>query len=117
MKGWKVFILCISTVLMFSPIVLASNEYPANQDVIDNQNSNETDYTVSILVGNFSEIDNSSSSIKSTYYIREDQTITHYVSVDSGVNYLEVGLNWGDPSDSLTLSILTLSHSIFFYLA
>ena len=33
------------------------------------------------------------------------------MSVDSGVNYLEVGLNWGDPSDSLTLSIFTPSGS------
>jgi len=39
--------------------------------------------------------------------IREGQTNTHYSNVGSGVNYLEVDLNWGDPTDSLSLTIYT----------
>ncbi|HIH94196.1 TPA: hypothetical protein HA338_09160 [Methanosarcina acetivorans] len=37
--------------------------------------------------------------------------MTHYVGVGSGINYLEVDLNWGDTIDSLTLSISTPSGS------
>lgn len=39
--------------------------------------------------------------------IREGQTNTHYSNVGSGVNYLEVDLDWGDPTDSLSLTIYT----------
>ena len=42
--------------------------------------------------------------------IREGQTNTHYSNVGSGVNYLEVDLNWGDPTDSLSLTIYTPSN-------
>ncbi len=39
--------------------------------------------------------------------IREGQTKTYYSNVGSDVNYLEVDLNWGDPTDSLSLIIYT----------
>ncbi|MDI9395252.1 MAG: hypothetical protein QM426_07475 [Euryarchaeota archaeon] len=35
--------------------------------------------------------------------------MTYNVNVGSGVNYLEVDLNWEDTSDSLTLSVYTPS--------
>ena len=39
--------------------------------------------------------------------ITQGQTNTHYSYVGSGVNYLEVDLDWGDPTDSLSLTIYT----------
>ena len=46
-----------------------------------------------------------------TYYISQGQTRVHTGNVGSGVNFLEVNLNWGDTSDSLTLSIYDPSGS------
>jgi hypothetical protein len=40
-------------------------------------------------------------------YIIKGQTKVYNVYVGSGVSFLEVDLNWGDRSDSLTLSIYT----------
>ena len=45
----------------------------------------------------------------STQYISQGQTINHYVSVGSGISWLEVDLNWGDTSDSLALTVYSLS--------
>ena len=45
----------------------------------------------------------------STQYIVQGQTINHYVSVGSGVSWLEVDLNWGVPSNSLALTPYTPS--------
>ena len=39
--------------------------------------------------------------------IMQGQTNTHYSNVGSGVNYLEVDLDWGDPTDSLSLTMYT----------
>jgi len=39
--------------------------------------------------------------------IMQGQTKTYYSNVGSGVNYLEVDLDWGDPTDSLSLTIYT----------
>jgi len=46
-----------------------------------------------------------------TQFISQGQTITNNVNVGSGMNYLEVDLNWGGTSDSLTLSVYTPSES------
>ena len=37
--------------------------------------------------------------------IREGQTMYYYSDVESGANYLEVDLDWGDSTDSLSLTI------------
>jgi len=39
--------------------------------------------------------------------ITQGQTKTYTSNVGTGVNYLEVDLNWGDTSDSLSLTIYT----------
>ena len=46
-------------------------------------------------------------SVRISDSIIEGQTNTHYSYVGSGVNYLEVDLDWGDPTDSLSLTIYT----------
>ena len=37
--------------------------------------------------------------------IREGQTMYYYSDVESGANWLEVDLDWGDSTDSLSLTI------------
>ena len=69
------------------------------------------DYIANSWMENSFEIENSISSLRSTQSISQGQTITHNVNVGSGVNYLEVDLNWGDTSDSLNLSVYTPSGS------
>ena len=43
--------------------------------------------------------------------ITQGQTKTYYTNVGSAVNWLEVDLNWGDKTDSLSLTIYTPSGS------
>ena len=97
--------------LIFVPAVSAKEEYTVNSDTEDTFTSAGKDYIISPWVENSSDTENSISSLRSTQYISQGQTINHYVGVGSGVNYLEVDLNWGDTSDSLTLSISTPSGS------
>lgn len=111
MKTWKVFVLCIFIGLIATPAVLAEEEYAVNSVTEDTLASAERDYIVSPWIEHSPDIENSVSSLRSTQYITQGQTINHYVGVGSGVNYLEVDLNWGDTSDSLTLSISTPSGS------
>jgi hypothetical protein len=54
---------------------------------------------------------NSAFSLLSTNYIVQGQTIYHSVNVGPGVKYLEVDLNWGDTTKSLSLGIYTPSAS------
>lgn len=97
--------------LMAVTSVSAEEEYVVNSSIGDTLASAEIDYIVSPWTENSFGIENCISSTRSTQYIRQGQTITHNVNVGSGVNYLEVDLNWGDRSDSLTLSVYTPSGS------
>lgn len=94
MKIWKISLLCIIIGLISIPSALAEEEYTISPFTQDSEN-----------------LDNLICSILSTQYISQGQTITHNVNVGSGVNYLEVDLNWGDTSDSLTLNVYTPSGS------
>jgi hypothetical protein len=108
MNIWKVLTLCMVAGLLFVPLALADEEHGVNAAIKDNlvsAKNDKIDYIVS------PSTDDSGLSAKSTQYITQGKTIVHYVSVGSGVNYLEVDLNWGDTSDSLTLSIYTPSGS------
>lgn len=111
MKTWKVCVLCIITGLLAVPAVSAKEECAVNSGTEDALASTVKDYIVSPWTENFLSTENSVSSLRSTQYISQGQTITHNVNVGSGVDYLEVDLNWGDTSDSLTLSIYTPSGS------
>lgn len=104
-------ILCIIIGLMAVPAASAEEAYAENSDTKVTLDSAGNDYVVSPSTENSSDTENSISSLRSTQYISQGQTINHYVGVGSGVNYLEVDLNWGDTSDSLTLSISTPSGS------
>ncbi|WP_245860390.1 pre-peptidase C-terminal domain-containing protein [Methanosarcina spelaei] len=84
------------------------SENSKNKVVLD---STGEDYVVSSWIENPFDIENSVSSLRSIQSISQGHTITHNVNVGSGVNYLEVDLNWGDTSDSLTLSVYTPSGS------
>ncbi|WP_235270740.1 hypothetical protein [Methanosarcina mazei] len=97
--------------LIFIPAVSAEEEYTVNSDTEDTFTSAGKDYIISPWVENSSDAENPIFSVLSTQYITQGQTKTHYVSVGSGINYLEVDLNWGDTSDSLTLRISTPSGS------
>jgi hypothetical protein len=109
MKIWKMLILCFIVGLMAVPAVSAEKGYSENSKNKVDLDSADKDYIVSSWIENPFDIENSVSPLRSTKSISQGQTITHYMSVGSGVNYLEVDLNWGDTSDSLTLSISTPS--------
>ncbi|AKB41124.1 hypothetical protein MSMAW_2133 [Methanosarcina mazei WWM610] len=111
MKSWMIFVLCVIIGLMAVPAVSAEEEYATNFDMGDTLASAEKDYIISPWTENSSDTENFISLLRSTQYITQGQTITHNVNVGSGVNYLEVDLNWGDTSDSLTLTIYTPSGS------
>ncbi|KKG18507.1 hypothetical protein EO98_02565 [Methanosarcina sp. 2.H.T.1A.6] len=97
--------------LLAVPAVLAEEECAVNSDTEDALASTVKDYIVSPWTENSLSTENSIISLRSTQYISQGQTIPHNVNVGSGVDYLEVDLNWGDTSDSLTLSIYTPSGS------
>jgi len=110
MKIWKMFILCFIIGLIAVPTVSAEKGYSENSKnkvVLDSADKN---YIVSPWIENSSGTENLLS-ILLTQSVSQGQTITNNVNVGSGVNYLEVDLNWGDTSDSLTLSIYTPSGS------
>jgi len=96
---------------MAVPPVSADGGYPTDSGMENTLVSPGKDYIVSPWTENSSDTENFIPSLRSIQYITQGQTITHYVSVGLGVNYLEVDLNWGDTSDSLTLSISTPSGS------
>ncbi|MDI9395282.1 MAG: hypothetical protein QM426_07630 [Euryarchaeota archaeon] len=107
MKIWKMLILCIITGLIAVPAVSAEKEYSENSKSKVVLYSADKNYIVSPWTENSFDTENSVYSLRSTQYITQGQTINHNVNVGSGVSYLEVDLNWGDTSDSLTLSIYT----------
>lgn len=93
--------------ILIIPVALAEEEHTvnsANKDNLLSDENNKIEYIVSPASEDSSDTENPVS-IKSTKSITQGQTINHYVSVGSGVNYLEVDLNWGDTGDSLTLKI------------
>lgn len=96
---------------MAAPVVFAEKEYAVNFDKKDILDTTGKDYIVSPSTESSLDTENFISSIQSTQSISQGQTITHNINVGSGVNYLEADLNWGDTSDSLTLSVYTPSGS------
>ncbi len=104
-------ILCIIIGLVAIPAVSAEKGYVENSNTKFILDSAGKDYIVNLPTENPFNTENFIYSIQSTQSISQGQTITHNVNVGSGVNYLEVDLNWGDTSDSLTLSVYTPSGS------
>lgn len=86
MKPWMLVALTMAIMLLVAPAVSAE----------------EQEYTVRPSTG---ETPSYQGRISDS--ITQGQTNTHYSNVGSGVNYLEVDLNWGDPTDSLSLTIYT----------
>ena len=111
MKTWKVFILCVIIGSMAVPVVSAEKEYAVTFDKKDILDTTGKDYIVSPSTENSFDTESFIFPQRSTQSISQGQTITHNVNVGSGVNYLEADLNWGDTSDSLTLSVYTPSGS------
>ncbi|MHC1754963.1 MAG: hypothetical protein AB9861_05940 [Methanosarcina sp.] len=111
MNRWKVLILCVVAVLLFVPSASAEEEYVVNSVTEDTLAVAGKDYIVSPWIESSSDTEDSVFSLRSTQYIVQGQTITHNINVGSGVNSLEVDLNWGDTSDSLTLSVYIPSGS------
>jgi hypothetical protein len=110
MKIWKMLILCFIIGLVTTPAASAEKGYSdnlKNKVVLD---SGDKNYIVSPWIENSSDTENLLS-ILLTQSISQGQTITNNVNVGSGVNSLEVDLNWGDTSDSLALSVYTPSGS------
>ncbi|AKB36909.1 hypothetical protein MSSAC_2319 [Methanosarcina siciliae C2J] len=105
MKRWCMFILSLIIGMITVPAVSAEGEYAVNSNTEDTLGSAGKHYIVSPWVENSPDIESSISPLRSTQYITQGQTITHNVNVGPGVNYLEVDLDWGDTSDSLTLSV------------
>ncbi|AKB81826.1 hypothetical protein MSBR3_1248 [Methanosarcina barkeri 3] len=110
MKICKMLILCFIIGLIAVPTVSAEKGYAENSKNKVVLDSADKDYIVSSWIENSSGTENLLS-ILLTQSISQGQTITNNVNVGSGVNYLEVDLNWGDTSDSLTLSVYTPSGS------
>ena len=104
-------ILCVIIGLMAVPAVSAKEAYAENSETKIILNSAGKDYIVSLSTENFFDTESFIFPQRSTQSISQGQTITHNVDVGSGVNYLEMDLNWGDTSDSLTLSVYTPSGS------
>lgn len=63
---------------------------------------NTTEYTVRPSSGEIPPV-----SIQTYDSLTQGQTKTYYTNVGSSVNWLEVDLNWGDKTDSLSLTIYT----------
>jgi hypothetical protein len=108
-KTWKVFVLYIIIGLMAATVVSAEEEHTINSGSEVTSASTGKDYIVNPWTENSSDRDSSISSLRSTQYISQGQTINHYVGVGSRVNWLEVDLNWGDTSDSLALTVYSPS--------
>lgn len=109
MKTWDVFVLCIIVGLIALPMVSAKEEYAVNSSVKGTFVPDQKYYIVRPWIENSSNVENSVLSMRSIWYISQEQTITHKINVVSGVDYLEVYLDWGDTSDSLRLQIYTPS--------
>jgi len=84
MKPWMLVALTMAIMLLVAPAVSAE----------------EQKYTVRPST---SETPPDSARISDS--IIEGQTKTYYSNVGSGVNYLEVDLDWGDTTDSLSMII------------
>ena len=111
MKTCKILILCVIIGLMTIPAVSAEKGDSENANTKVILDSTGENYIVSPWIENPFDTENPLFSILLTQSISQGQTITNNVNVGSGVNYLEVDLNWGDTSDSLTLSVYTPSGS------
>ncbi len=85
MKIWKIVALFMVAALLAVPAVSAKEGYTVRP-------STEETPPISILVYDS---------------IIQGQTKTYTSNVGTGVNYLEVDLNWGDTADSLSLTIYT----------
>ena len=111
MKTCKILILCVIIGLMTIPAVSAEKGDSENANTKVILDSTGENYIVSPWIENPFDTENPLFSTLLSQSISQGQTITNKVNVGSGVNYLEVDLNWGDTSDSLTLSVYTPSGS------
>ncbi|TQD24464.1 hypothetical protein [Methanolobus vulcani] len=85
MKIWKIISLCMTVALLTVPAVSAKEGYTVSP-------SNEDNPPIAILL--YSSI-------------TQGQTKIHTSDVGTGIEWLEADLNWGDTSDSLSLTIYT----------
>jgi len=85
MKIWKIVALFVVAALLAAPAASAKEGYTVPPSI-------EEIPPISILVYDS---------------IIQGQTKTYTSNVGTGVNYLEVDLNWGDTADSLSLTIYT----------
>lgn len=106
-----VLILCIVAGFIIIPAVSAEKEYRINSGKESNFVSGEKNYIISPWTQSSLDKGNFIPSLKSTQYIKKGQTVIQNVKVGSRVKYLEVDLNWGDKSDSLSLCVYTPSGS------
>ncbi|MCC4771340.1 hypothetical protein FXV91_14565 [Methanosarcina sp. DH2] len=106
-----IFVLCVIIGLMAVPTVSAEEEHAENSVTEDSLASAGKDYIVSPWIENLSDTEDSVFSLRSTQYIIQGQTVTHKINAGSEVSSLEVDLNWGGTSDSLTLNVYTPSGS------
>ena len=89
----------------------AEEAHAVNSGTEVNLASDGKEYIVSPWTESFLSNGNPICAPMSTQYISQGQTINHYASIGSGVNWLEADLNWEDTSDSLSLTIYTPSGS------
>ena len=83
MKIWKIVALCVVAALLAAPAVSAKEGYTVRPSAEENP-------PISILMYDS---------------ITQGQTKTYTSNVGTSVDYLEVDLNWGDTTDSLSLTI------------
>ena len=108
-KTWRVFILRIVIGLVSVTAASAEEEHEVNSGTEVNFASDGKDHIVSPWTENFSDIEISNSSLRSTQYITHEQTKNHYMSARSGV---DAGSGFElERYDSLTLTIYTPSGS------
>jgi hypothetical protein len=105
LKPHKIIVLCIIAALLVVPAVSARKETDGSGKKANN-GVTPTNYII-IPAQNIDQ----SMHLDSTQTIVQGQTIPHNVNVGYGVKYLEVDLNWGPTSNSLTLTPLTPSLS------
>jgi hypothetical protein len=117
-------VLCIVIGLIIVPAASAKRGSTTNSDTEVISTATEKDYTVVPWTGDTDSTGNSlstgslstanplnsggpGSTLLSASYITQGKTAYYNAYVGSGVNWIEVDLNWGDRTDSLTLSIYT----------
>jgi hypothetical protein len=121
-------VLCIVIGLIIVPAASAKRGSTTHSDTEVISTATEEVYNVAPWTGDTPGIGNSlstgslstanplssggpGSTLLSASYITQGKTAYYNAYVGSGVNWIELDLNWGDKSDSLTLGIYTPSGS------